>query len=482
MMNKFWLFFLSIRWQDIVDILLNSYILFRLYVLFRGTNALRVFIGIAFLLFFQRIAFLIGLTLTSWAIQGITGVAALIIIVIFRNEIRSVFQTKNFKTVFWGTPQKTVSTPVEIIADSVYEMAQKHIGALIVFPGKEDLKELVQSGLPWQGLISKEMLTSIFWHDNPVHDGAIIIQDDRVTQVGVILPLSQQKNLPSSFGTRHRAAVGMAENSDALVIVVSEEKGNVVVAYGSKIIEVKQKKALERRIQKHIGVRISKKNDSGKERFSLGIAALVCVLFVTWVWFTITRGLDTMTSFEVPVEYMNRNPEMEIVDTSINKARLHLSGPDILIKSIRPEQVRVKLDMSNAVAGPNTFAFNAENITLPPGIVLKKIEPSVVDVTLDMIITKEVPIQVDWAGKLNKSLILTNIKLDANRIQLTGSRLALENISTLYTEKVFLDQIDKSGLITVKLLIDSSLKIAQGFQDTVTVTYTVKEREQKSVK
>ncbi|MBW1759082.1 MAG: hypothetical protein JRI88_01945, partial [Deltaproteobacteria bacterium] len=264
--------------------------------------------------------------------------------------------------------------------------------------------------------------------------------------------------------------------------VVSEEKGNVVVASGSKIIEVKQKKALERRIQKHIGVRISKKNDSGKERFSLGIAALVCVLFVTWVWFTITRGLDTMTSFEVPVEYMNRNPEMEIVDTSINKARLHLSGPDILIKSIRPEQVRVKLDMSNAVAGPNTFAFNAENITLPPGIVLKKIEPSVVDVTLDMIITKEVPIQVDWAGKLNKSLILTNIKLDANRIQLTGSRLALENISTLYTEKVFLDQIDKSGLITVKLLIDSSLKIAQGFQDTVTVTYTVKEREQKSVK
>ncbi|MFH0974519.1 MAG: DisA protein, partial [Spirochaetota bacterium] len=101
-MNNFLSFFSNIRWQDIVDISLNSYILFRFYILFQGTNAFRVLIGIAFLWFFQRLAFSLGLIITSWAIQGITAVAALIIIVVFRNEIRSVLQAKNFKTILWG--------------------------------------------------------------------------------------------------------------------------------------------------------------------------------------------------------------------------------------------------------------------------------------------------------------------------------------------------------------------------------------------
>ena len=133
-MNKLLFFLSSIRWQDVVDITLNSYILFRLYVLFRGTNTFRVLVGIALLWFFQRIAVFCGLIITSWAIQGITAVAALIIIVVFRNEIRSVLQAKNLKSILWGFSRKTVSTPVEIIVESVYELAQKRIGALIVLP------------------------------------------------------------------------------------------------------------------------------------------------------------------------------------------------------------------------------------------------------------------------------------------------------------------------------------------------------------
>ena len=112
-MDSLLAFFFGIRWQDIVDILLNSYILFRLYVLFRGTTTFRVLIGIAFLWFFQRTAFALGLVMTSWAIQGITAAGALIVIVVFRNEIRSVFKTTNFRTIFWGSPVKISDTPVE---------------------------------------------------------------------------------------------------------------------------------------------------------------------------------------------------------------------------------------------------------------------------------------------------------------------------------------------------------------------------------
>jgi uncharacterized protein (TIGR00159 family) len=247
-------FFSNIRWQDVVDITLNSYILFRLYILFRGTNVFRVLIGIALLWFVQRIAVSMGLIVTSWAIQGITAVAALIIIVVFRNEIRSVLQARNLKAILWGFSDKTVNTPIEIIVESVFELARARTGALIVFPGKEDLEEVVQGGTPWHGLVSQEMITSIFWHDNPVHDGAAIIQGNQVTEVGVILPLSHRDDLPSYYGTRHRAAAGLAEATDALVIIVSEERGNVVLAKGSDMHVITRKEELAKTLQEHVGV------------------------------------------------------------------------------------------------------------------------------------------------------------------------------------------------------------------------------------
>ena len=109
-------FISNIRWQDVFDITLNSYILFRLYILFRGTNVFRVLIGIALLWFIQRIAVFLGLIVTSWALQGITAVAALIIIVVFRNEIRSVLQARNIKAILWGFSDKTVDTPVSAMS------------------------------------------------------------------------------------------------------------------------------------------------------------------------------------------------------------------------------------------------------------------------------------------------------------------------------------------------------------------------------
>jgi len=476
-MNDLFFFFRTIRWQDLIDVLINSYIIFRLYVLFRGTNVVRVLIGIAFLWFLQRLAGYLGLIITSWAIQGVTAFAALIIIVVFRNEIRSVLQVKNLKTILWGIPRKGIETPVEIIVDSAYELARKRIGALIVLPGREDLGEAIHSGIPWQGLLSREMIISIFWHDGPVHDGAVIIEDDRITEVGAVLPLSHRKDLPSHYGTRHRAAAGLAESTDALVIVVSEERGNVVVAKGSRMSAIRRKEDLVQMLEKHIGVPPKQWRHMRKEKLVLGAAALVSILFISGIWFSFTRGLETLITLEIPVEYMNRYPAMEILNASVNAVRLHLSGPGALIKSIRPEQAKVKLDLSKGVIGRNTLTITPENITLPPGIFLKKVEPLAVDVTLDIMVKKELPIQVDWVGKLPEHLILTDASLTPEKIQVIGGNLILENVSTIYTEKLPLDNIEKPGTITLKLALEpASLKIAPGSKDRITVEYVVKER------
>ena len=471
------LFLNSIRWQDIVDIALNSYILFRLYVLFRGTNVFRVLTGITLLWILQRIAAAIGLIVTSLAFQGIIAFTALIIIIVFKDEIRSVLQTKNLKTILWGLHYKTIKTPIEIVIESIYELSHRRIGALLVFPTIEDLKEFTQSGITWNGQISKEMILSIFWHDNPVHDGAVIIKGDRITEVGVILPLSKRSDLPSYYGTRHRAAAGLAEQTDALVVVVSEERGKVVVAREDRIIDIHDNLELEQILRDHVGVSTLPDASRKKENFRLGLAAVLSFLFVSGVWFSFARGLESLGTLEIPIEYMNRRPKMQILETSINDVSLNLSGSGTLIKSIRPEQVNVRLDLSKAVVGTNTFTITPENITLPPGVLLKKVTPQTVKVTLDVSVEKNLPIQADWIGKLPEGLILESVTITPEKVKIIGAKNILNKITTIYTEKIQLDTIKKSGAITVKpALSPASLKVDPGSTDKITLTYIVKQR------
>jgi diadenylate cyclase len=478
-MDKFFYLVASLRWQDIVDISLVSYILLRFYVLFRGTNAFRVLIGMTILWFFQQLAVSIGLIVTSWVVQGIVALGAFIIIVIFRNEIRTVLLARNLKSILWGFSSKTVFTAIEIIVQSVHEMAQRKCGALIVCPGKEDLEEFVQMGIPWRGLISKEMILSIFWPDNPVHDGAVIIRGDQIAQVAAILPLSRRDDLPSYYGTRHRAALGLAEATDALVIVVSEERGDVVVAKDSQLKMVKQWNKLGQILREHMGVASKKGRELRKEKLTIIAAALFSIVFTTGVWLSVSRGVDTLVTLEVPVEYMNRDPAMEIVSTSVNAVSLELEGSGALIKSIKPDQVQVRLDLSNSKAGANTYTINRKNISLPPGIILKGVKPAVVDINLDVLMKKELPVQIDWVGKLPDHFILVSATVEPKMVEIIGGRRMLENMSTIYTEKVSLDNLEVEGIITANVALNpASLKIASGSKETVTIKYVTRLRNQ----
>lgn len=463
---------------DFIDITLISYIIFRLYVLFRGTTVLRVLIGIVLLWFFQSIASLMNLILTSWAIQGIIAAAAILVIVIFRNEIRSILQTKNLKTLLWSYSRKNIQTPVEIISESVFELAKKHYGALIIFKVKNNLEEIVHSGITWGGTLSKEMILSIFWPGNPVHDGAAIIQGNQVSQVGAILPVSGRKNLPSQYGTRHRAALGLTEKSDGIAVVVSEETGKVAIARDGQLNVLRDIDKFSKTLRGYLNQGDEKKANSKKKfRLEISIAALVSFLFVTSIWFVFARGMDTIVNLDVPVEYMNRPQEMEILDTSVNNVRFQLSGSSAILKSISPDQAQVRLDLSKGVVGKNSFTITNKNVTLPPGVLLKAIEPNVIDVSLDEQVEKELPIQVDWVGKLPSHLILAAVKTKPEKTVVTGGRSILEKLSTIYTEKVRLDNIEKTGEINVSLTLDpASLKAGQGSNEQIKVTYVVKER------
>jgi len=468
--------FSGIRWQDIVDILLMSYVIFRLYVLFKGTNIFSVGIGFALLWFFQKVASSLGLIVTSWAIQGVTAVAAIILIVIFRNEIRSALQTKSLRSLLYGFHIKTIETPGDIIVESVYQLASNRHGALIVLPGREDVREMVHSGISWDGIISKEMITSIFWPDNPVHDGAAVISGGKVTQVGAILPLSRRKDFPSYYGTRHRAAAGLAEVTDALVIVASEERGSITVAKNSSIETVNDKKQLSAIIKEHLGVSYGPSRIFKKQQTELALAAIVSIILVTGIWLSFTRGIDTLISLEVPIEYINRPSELDIYDTSVNAVRLDLSGSGTLLKSIKSENIKVKVDLINCAVGVNNCLMSDENVSLPPGIYLKNIKPYYVKVTLDKTIDKKIPLQVDWKGKLPENLTLSSVILEPSDVKINGRSTILKDLSTIYTEKISLDGINKSGELTANIVLgNTSLKLV-GNPGTVKIRYVVKEK------
>jgi diadenylate cyclase len=310
-----------------------------------------------------------------------------------------------------------------------------------------------------------------------VHDGAIVIQGNEVTEVGVILPLSHRQDLPSFYGTRHRAAAGLAEATDALAIAVSEERGKITVASGSEIRGVKEEGELTKILEDHVGISAVRKKGLRKEKLELVAAALVSFFFIGGVWFSFTRGLDTLIALDIPVEYMKRDPGLEIIDTSVNTLRVELSGSGSLLPSIKPEQVKVQVDLSKGVAGTNTFTITPKEVSLPPGVSLKSLRPAVVEVTLDVLAKKDLTVQVDWAGKMPPQLVLSQAKLNPDRVQVIGPKKVLDNLSTLYTEKVYLDHLEKRGTYTAQILVNpASLKLAQEGKDKVTIEYRFKEK------
>jgi YbbR domain-containing protein len=168
---------------------------------------------------------------------------------------------------------------------------------------------------------------------------------------------------------------------------------------------------------------------------------------------------------------------MEIVSTSVSTVRLHLSGSQLLLESIQPNQVQVQIDLSTATAGYNVFPINAASITLPPGILLTKVEPRAVEMEIDTYLTLTFPVQVDWAGKLDENLILTSATTIPETVRLRGNSRALNQIDTIYTEKARLEPIRQSGTVSLGLAISHlPVAVASGSADTLQVAYTVTPR------
>ena len=217
-----------------LDVLLLAFLLYKSYQILVKTQAVSLVKGALILAAFYIIAAFLKLATVSWILNAIAPGLIIAVAIVFQPELRKIFMKLGQGSIFRGG-QRPRAGQIEVVINAAETLSGMRRGALVVFGRNVGLKNIIDTGTRLDSLVSSSLIVTIFQFDTPLHDGALIIQEGRAAAAGCFLPLSEQQDIRKSFGTRHRAALGLSEEADAVVLVVSEETGALSLAYDSKL-------------------------------------------------------------------------------------------------------------------------------------------------------------------------------------------------------------------------------------------------------
>ncbi|HOX41161.1 MAG TPA: diadenylate cyclase CdaA [bacterium] len=250
----FWDSFRSASFPIILlDLLIVTTIFYWIYIFLRETRAMRILYGLFFLLVLMALGRIFNLILLNWLLQYVMAMLLVAIAVVFQPELRAALERLG-RTKFIGEPLYSRSTPTSVVDEIVLaclSLAKSKIGALIVIQRQTGLREYIEKGVDLNADVSRSILTTIFFPKSPLHDGAVIINGDKIIAARTTLPVSDSL-VNTTLGTRHKAAIGITENSDAVAIVVSEETGQISLAVGGKL----ERKIAEDRLRNRLSALI----------------------------------------------------------------------------------------------------------------------------------------------------------------------------------------------------------------------------------
>lgn len=266
---------------DILDIVIVAVLIYQVIKLIRETRAMQLAKGLILLLLLYFVAYNLNMKTVRFIMQNVVATGVLALVIVFQPELRRmlehVAQTKlNKFNIFQSSPEKDSelmafwSSSISTIAHACEHLSKTKTGALIVFERETKLGEIIKTGTVVDAQPSDELIGNLFFVNSPLHDGAMIIRDGRICASGCFLPLSQNYTISKEMGTRHRAALGMSENSDAVVVVVSEETGTISIAQGGIIERNFTIPQLEKRLYHEI-----LRKDEGEQQKEVGVKALL---------------------------------------------------------------------------------------------------------------------------------------------------------------------------------------------------------------
>ncbi|TWT66476.1 diadenylate cyclase [Allorhodopirellula solitaria] len=338
--------FSQVRVADFVDIAIVSIVIYLLLLWLRGRASRSLGIVLVLLMGTFLLARGLDLYMTTAAFQyGFIGLL-LSFVLVFQQDIRHGVERLGahrwFATSGGNAPLDDVN---ETIVEAVAAMAKQRMGALIVFPGLEPLDRHVRGGVDVNADISFPLLLSIFHAESPGHDGAIVIDQSRIERLGVHLPLTNKLQKVGGGGTRHAAALGLAERCDAMVVAISEERGTISIAHESELTVVDAAELSDR-----LSSYAAKEQPSTRASSFLGLQnlAMKCtaVLLATTLWFLFAYRTDTIQrTFSVPVEYRNLPAEWEVDEHNSTFVNVTLSGPEPAFSLLDPATLTVSLEL-----------------------------------------------------------------------------------------------------------------------------------------
>jgi diadenylate cyclase len=475
-----------LAWKNFLDIFVISFILHRLFLLMRGTVAFQVSIGLVVLWLFQEVANAAGLVLTSWFFRGIGAVAVLVIVVVFRNELREILVHTNPIRFLLGRTRQTREVGYHLLAQAAFRLGNRRIGALIVIQNEDDLRGDVRGGLPFDANLLPELLESIFSKESPVHDGAVIIRGNRIDQAGTFLPLSQEETLPQHFGTRHRAAIGLSEVCDAVILVVSEERGDVSLVHRRNVERIHNPDQMEQRLDFLLTQREALEGNlhkAGRAWMTHAGGLLLMFVLVSAFWGLYAGREFSLISVRAPVYYRDIPAGLQMKQTSAEEVEVQVSGRRGLVSSLDPQQVRAFLSLGQVGAGEHELVLKSENILLAPGLEVERITPSAITVEMERILDKNVRVKADLKGPPPDGFEVDVVGLKPDYVRIRGPATILEDVTVMQTRTIDLQSLrvrDGQASQDVPLKIDTpSIELPELERRQVQVTIRFRPVEAK---
>jgi len=472
----------SVRIQDLFDIAIIAVMISALMTWFKSRASRFVLIGIILLGAVYIVARFFNLYLTTIVLQGFFAILIFVLVVIFQEDLRAFFERLAMLGNI-GKKARQASGPeetAEIIAQAAGNLAKKHIGALIVLAGEDPLDRHINGGTNLDGIISETLLESIFDPHSTGHDGAVIIKDNRVTMFGCHLPLSRNTSEYGNIGLRHTAALGLAERSTALCVVVSEERGTISLAYEGELTLVNNVAALRQALDKfylrnappvaHSSPLVKWLKENTREK----IIALM-MAFVLWVAFGYQRD-EIRRDIIVPIEYKNIPSHWRIDEPQITEAKVILKGPTQAFRLLNERALKLSLDLSAVAEKKREFILTREMVNAPSNLTVSEISPAKIRIFSSRFITHSFPIHVVKRNSLSQELILQRISVNPSSISLLmDSRLSPDQIR-IETEPVDLQEITETTALDVRIVIPAGVSFPEKTTPVVRVTIKVKNK------
>jgi len=374
-----------VRWQNAVDFIV---LIAAIYILLRWAQqarALRVALVVLGLHAAALLSRHFDMVLTSWVLDGAAVLAIFMLLLVFQAELRRFFMRLD-SLLNWRRPSPSeLCATCQSISRAAFQMASAYVGALIVIVRQNSVNEIVTDGIILDASVSSEVLEAIFQKTSPVHDGAVVIRGDRIVRAAAVLPLTDRDRVPSYYGTRHRAAMGLSERCDALIVVVSEERGEVTLLEARRMTVVDSPQQLAQMLETLSSQPVVGMHHKLRQwLFSNVRVKLAAVGLAAAIWGTsfVATG-TTVRTVSVPLQFVGVPAGMDVSTTPTTDAlEVQVRGSAWLMDSVSLTRLVASFDLRGAHAGALNLPVNAGNVNLPPGIVIERVNPPRITVRL----------------------------------------------------------------------------------------------------